>query len=139
MISLPRLLAGPPITGRPEPWSAHAARLGRLPKSAPDALIDELERAGLLGRGGAGFPVARKWRGLAERATGRRAVVVANGAEGEPGSLKDRTLMVHRPHLVLEGAALAASAIDADEVVLYLGGEHATAIAGPTWGSPRGS
>lgn len=128
MISNPRLLAGPPLDGRAEPWTAHVARLGHVPARPARRVIDDLEASGLLGRGGAGFPVARKWRGIAERPTGR-SVVVANGAEGEPPSFKDRTLMVHRPHLVLEGAAIAAEAIDADEIVLYIGGEHTAAIA----------
>ncbi len=87
-----------------------------------------LEASGLLGRGGAGFPVGRKWRALAERADGR-AVVVVNGAEGEPASFKDRTLMTHRPHLVVDGAILAAEAVGADEIVFYVGEEHGPAVA----------
>ena len=86
-------------------------------------LIPELEASGLLGRGGAGFPVGRKWRALAER-EGGPAVVVANGAEGEIASAKDRVLMAYRPHLVIDGALLAAEAIGADEVVFYIGSEH---------------
>jgi NADH:ubiquinone oxidoreductase subunit F (NADH-binding) len=82
----------------------------------------------LLGRGGAGFPVGRKWRSVSERADGR-AVVVVNGAEGEPGSVKDRALMTLRPHLVIDGAILAASAVGAQEIVVYIGEEHATARA----------
>jgi NADH:ubiquinone oxidoreductase subunit F (NADH-binding) len=79
-------------------------------------LIDEVERAGLLGHGGAAFPTATKMRAVAH-ARGR-AIVVANGAEGEPASLKDRTLMASLPHLVLDGAILAAGAVDADEVIV---------------------
>lgn len=125
-----RLLAGPPLDGRPEPLDAHVARLGRLPDGAENRdLVPALEASGLLGRGGAGFPVGRKWRALAER-RGGRAVVVANGAEGEPASYKDRTLMAHRPHLVLDGAILAAEAIGADEIVIYVGEEHGAAAEG---------
>ncbi len=91
-------------------------------------LIPTIEASGLLGRGGAGFPVGRKWRALAERKRGS-AVVVVNGAEGEPASFKDRTLMSHRPHLVLDGAILAAEAVGADEIVFYVGQEHASAVA----------
>ncbi len=100
------------------------ARLGPLPPAA-DAhrSIDALEASGLLGRGGGGYPVGRKWRALAQRAGGR-AVVVANGAEGEPASYKDRILMASRPHLVVDGAILAADAIGADEIVFYVGSEH---------------
>jgi NADH:ubiquinone oxidoreductase subunit F (NADH-binding) len=124
-----RLLAGPPLEGRPEPHHDHVARLGVLPRGvAVGDLPGELEASGLLGRGGAGFPVGRKWRALAERRDGR-AVVVANGAEGEMASTKDRTLMAHRPHLVIDGAVLAADATGADEIVLYVGGEHEAAVA----------
>ena len=122
-----RLLAGPALSGGAEPYHAHHARLGPLPSAYADDLITTLEASGLLGRGGAGFPVGRKWRSIARRPSGR-AVVVANGAEGEPRSFKDRTLMALRPHLVLDGAALAAEAVDADEIILYVGREHAPAV-----------
>jgi NADH:ubiquinone oxidoreductase subunit F (NADH-binding) len=89
-------------------------------------LIPVLEASGLLGRGGAGFPVGRKWRSVADHSTGD-AVVVVNGAEGEPRSAKDRALMGLRPHLVLDGALIAADAVGATDVVLYVGGEHAAA------------
>ncbi len=127
--TIDRLLAGPPVDGAAERLDAHRARLGRLPSAvdAPD-VIGLLEASGLLGRGGAGFPVGRKWRALAER-PGGRAVVVANGAEGEPASYKDRTLMALRPHLVIDGAVLAADAIDADEIIFYVGQEHGRAVA----------
>ena len=124
-----RLLAGPPPGGHPERLGAHVARLGDLPRDdARRDLIANLETSGLLGRGGAGFPVGRKWRAMAER-TGGRAVVVANGAEGEPASFKDRVLMANRPHLVVDGAILAAEAVGADEIVFYIGEEHHAAIA----------
>jgi NADH:ubiquinone oxidoreductase subunit F (NADH-binding) len=84
---------------------------------APDrALTEEVERAGLRGRGGAAFPTATKFRAVA--AGRRRAVVLANGSEGEPASFKDALLMSAAPHLVLDGALLAASAVGADEVIL---------------------
>ncbi len=124
-----RLLAGPPPAGDAERLETHRARLGPLPRSGDRRdLIASLEASGLLGRGGAGFPVGRKWRALAERSHGR-AVVVANGAEGEPGSAKDRVLMSYRPHLVVDGAVLAADAIGAGEIVFYVGREHGSAVA----------
>lgn len=127
--TLPRLLAGPALDGRAEPLSAHSGRLGPLPVPARhEEVVGELESSGVLGRGGAGFPVGKKWRALAER-RGGTAVVVANGAEGELASWKDRVLMAHRPHLVLDGAELAARSIGADEIVLYVGSEHETAVA----------
>ena len=123
-----RLLAGPPLDGRPEPYAAHVERLGPLPPVGDaDGAIAALESSGLRGRGGAGFPVGRKWRSVAERSHGR-AVVVANGAEGEPASAKDQVLMTHRPHLVVDGAILAAGAVGADEIVFYVGGEHRAAV-----------
>ena len=91
------------------------------------ALIPALEAAGLQGRGGAGFPVGRKWRSVAER-SGGRAVILANGAEGKPTSRKDRVLMALRPHLVLDGALIAANAVGADEVILFVGQEHHPAL-----------
>jgi NADH:ubiquinone oxidoreductase subunit F (NADH-binding) len=84
----------------------------------PERLIDVVERAGLTGRGGAGFPTARKMRSVA----GRRgpAVVVANGAEGEPASSKDRLLLTRLPHLVLDGITLAADAVGARQAYLCM-------------------
>lgn len=123
-----RLLSGPPLDGRPERFGDHVARLGPLPRRiGPTEVIAALEASGLLGRGGAGFGVGPKWRALAERGRGT-AVVVANGAEGEVASAKDRVLMAHRPHLVIDGAIVAAEAVGADEIVLYVGGEHEAAI-----------
>ena len=116
-----RILAGPPLDAGPESLRDHLARLGPRPNAR--AAIKELEASGLLGRGGAGFPAGTKWRTVAARGGGD-ARVLANGAEGEPLSAKDRALMTLRPHLVLDGALLAASAVGAAEVVLYVGAEH---------------
>src|SRR5438552_3659777 len=86
-------------------------------------IIDAIERSRLVGRGGAGFPVATKWRAVAQRSHGN-AVIVVNGAEGEPQSKKDRVLMSERPHLVLDGAFIAARALRARHVILYIGERH---------------
>lgn len=87
---------------------------GRAQRS--NHLVEIVDRAGLLGRGGANFPAARK---LAAVATAKgRKVAVANGCEGEPASAKDKALMTRAPHLVLDGLALAAEAVGADEVIL---------------------
>ena len=73
------------------------------------------------GRGGGGFPTGTKWRTVAGFSTpARRATVVVNGAEGEPGSLKDRTLLVRNPYRVLEGALIAARTIDAHRVIVAI-------------------
>ena len=100
----------------------HTARYGPPPSglSRPqrEALIAEVDRAGLTGRGGAGFPTARK---LAAVAAGHSpAVVVANGTEGEPASFKDRVLMARSPHLVLDGAVLAAELTGAGRAVIVV-------------------
>jgi NADH:ubiquinone oxidoreductase subunit F (NADH-binding) len=113
---LPRLLAGWADEEAPASLNRHLARYGELAALGhPDgaALIDEIERAGLSGRGGAGFPTHRKLRAVA---AGRRPIVVANGMEGEPASAKDRLLLSVAPHLVLDGAVLAAAAVGADQV-----------------------
>jgi NADH:ubiquinone oxidoreductase subunit F (NADH-binding) len=97
----------------------HTARYGPPPSglSRPhrEALIAEVGRAGLTGRGGAGFPTAHK---LAAVAAGHGPVVVANGTEGEPASIKDRVLMARSPHLVLDGAVLAAELTGAGRAVI---------------------
>jgi NADH:ubiquinone oxidoreductase subunit F (NADH-binding) len=99
----------------------HTARYGPQPSglSRPQrqALIAEVGTAGLTGRGGAGFPTARK---LAAVAAGHAPVVVANGTEGEPACLKDRVLMARSPHLVLDGAVLAAEITGAGRAVIVV-------------------
>ena len=123
--ALPRLLAGIPPHGAMtlgEHLAVHGpvpfVRRGRRRHAREHAgmLIDEIERSGLLGHGGAAFPTAVKMRALAG-ARGR-AIVVANAAEGEPASLKDRTLLETLPHLVLDGAIVAAEAVGADELII---------------------
>jgi NADH:ubiquinone oxidoreductase subunit F (NADH-binding) len=108
---LPRLLAGLRPGRGPLDLDAHLAVHGRLP--SPSGLIELVSESGLRGRGGAGFPAGRKLEAVAS--TRRRPVVVANGAEGEPVSFKDKTLLRRAPHLVLEGTALAAAAVGARE------------------------
>ena len=115
-----RLLPSAPAV---ESYAAHLARLGPVP--AGRGLTGELHRAGLTGHGGAAFPVAVKWRAVASRVTrDHPAVVVADGAETEPASFKDRTLLALRPHLVLDGVQLAAREVDATRAVLYVSRAH---------------
>lgn len=92
----------------------HAAAFGPLPR--PDRVIEVVDAAGLRGRGGAAFPTAEKLRAVA--AARGRPVVVANGVEGEPASSKDRALCRLSPHLVLDGAVLAAGAVRARRAVV---------------------
>ncbi len=115
---LPRLLAG--VSDRPvTDLKSHVDVHGPLPdlrKLAPGQIIDDVRRSGLRGRGGGAFPVARKLEAVAAR-RGRRVVVV-NGAEGEPASKKDRVLLRELPHLVIDGAVVAARAIGAGEAII---------------------
>ena len=118
------LLAG--VDGRPD-LTGHLLRHGELPDQSAEQLLDVVERSGLAGRGGAGFPTGRKMRAVIAAAAGggrsvRQAgpVVVANGCEGEPASSKDKTLLVLAPHLVLDGITLAARAVGAAQTYLCL-------------------
>ena len=125
---LPRLLPPPdaPDTRRGgrrgHDWYAHEGRYGRLPyRDQQDVLIRDIEAAGLTGRGGAAFPVHRKLQAVSDAARQRRRApaVIANGAESEPASDKDATLLWLSPHLVLDGLQLAAEAVGADTAILY--------------------
>jgi len=94
------------------------------PLPAIDArLLDAIEASGLTGRGGAGFPTARKLRAV--RAAGR-AIVVGNGTEGEPASLKDKALLDRNPHLVIDGALVAADLVRSKRIVLAVGRDRST-------------
>jgi len=95
------------------------AALRKALAGTPHRVIEEIEKSGLRGRGGAGFPTAQKLS-LCAAAEGTKKYVVVNGGEDEPGSLKDRTLLVYSPHAVLEGALLAAYAIGASRIILYI-------------------
>lgn len=80
----------------------------------PAGVLDELEISGLRGRGGAGFPTALKWRSIVAGGPGAgERFVVANGAEGEPGTFKDRHLLLHNPYAMVEGLAIAAGTVGA--------------------------
>ena len=87
----------------------------------PEAIVAQIEASGLRGRGGAGFPTGRKWRTVAEnRSPLEPAVVVVNGAEGEPSTFKDRAILRSDPHQVVEGALIAARAVGADTAIFAL-------------------
>ncbi|HEY7801874.1 MAG TPA: NADH-ubiquinone oxidoreductase-F iron-sulfur binding region domain-containing protein [Dehalococcoidia bacterium] len=107
------------LTGEPVTSLAQYRALGGLEayeqvrQMDPDEVIELLRVAGLRGRGGAGFPTALKWKGLRE-AEAARKFVCCNGAEGEPGTFKDRYLLRHNPYQTLEGLAIAAHIIGAE-------------------------
>ena len=98
-----------------------------LTTMTPEQALTAVERSGLRGRGGAGYPTGRKWRLLAE-APGDHKVVVANGDEGDPGAFMDRTIMDSDPHRVLEGLVIAAYATGAERGYIYVRAEYPLAI-----------
>ncbi|MFG2989042.1 NADH-ubiquinone oxidoreductase-F iron-sulfur binding region domain-containing protein [Streptomyces sp. NPDC048257] len=115
----PRLLAGLDQAERLD-RVAHLTTHGSLPRYRPDELVDLADNIDLRGRGGAGFPFTRKLRAVMQSARGRdgQTAVVVNGSEGEPSCLKDTALLLHAPHLVLDGALLAAAALNAEDIVV---------------------
>jgi NADH:ubiquinone oxidoreductase subunit F (NADH-binding) len=127
-----RLLAGPGNIARLG-LTAHVATHGALtiPPGDDEVWSSRIFRAvaesGLLGRGGAGFPAAAKWD--ATRRASRRPMVVVNAMEGEPASHKDRVLLTFAPHLVLDGAEVAAAAIGAPEIVVCVADHRGPAAA----------
>jgi NADH:ubiquinone oxidoreductase subunit F (NADH-binding) len=124
---------GPSDGGRSHDFRSHALRHGMLTyRDRPGALIGEAEAAGLTGRGGAAFPVHRKLQAVLSGADKRRRtpVVIANGAESEPASDKDATLLWLSPHLVLDGLQLAAEAVGADTAILYVHANRAHDVGG---------
>ena len=98
-----------------------------LEANNPDAVIEEIEKSGLRGRGGGGFPTGKKWRFTAAN-RGGKSYVVCNGDEGDPGAFMDRSIMEGDPHKLLEGMAIAAFAIGADEGYIYVRAEYPLAI-----------
>ena len=101
------------------------------------AIVRAVEDAGLLGRGGAYFPVASKWNGA--RAHPRPRYLVVNAEEGEPGVFKDRHLIEGDPHLLVEGLLIAARAIEAGAVYVYVNGEATAGGTAPRNGDRAGA
>jgi len=118
-IGTPRLTAGLDRFRRIDLAGYHMV-FGRLPCLSADRLMDMTEQVDLRGRGGAAFPVSRKFAAVrdAARTRKRAPVVVVNGAEGEPGSAKDRMLLLRSPYLVLGGALAAARALDSRDILV---------------------
>ncbi|MFP4118896.1 MAG: NADH-ubiquinone oxidoreductase-F iron-sulfur binding region domain-containing protein [Candidatus Woesearchaeota archaeon] len=102
------------------------AGLKRALEISPEQVVDEIDNAGLRGRGGAGFPTARKWRFI----TGRdgKKYIICNGDEGDPGAFMNRTLMESDPYRILEGMTIGAYATGADEGIIYTRAEYPLAI-----------
>ena len=94
-----------------------------LIKKGRDWVIDEVKNSGLRGRGGAGFPTGLKWSFMPKENDGRPHYLVVNADESEPGTCKDRDIMRHEPHKLLEGCLLAGFAMGAHACYIYVRGE----------------
>ena len=101
--------------------------LQRALEMDPEAVLAEVERSGLRGRGGGGFPTGRKWRSCRE-AHGEPKYVICNGDEGDPGAFMDRSIMEGDPHAVIEGMVIGAYAIGAHQGYIYVRNEYPLAV-----------
>jgi NADH:ubiquinone oxidoreductase subunit F (NADH-binding) len=116
-----RVLSPEPVDDLADYVEHHRGGVGleRARHMAPDDVIAEIAASGLRGRGGAGFPTGTKWRTVRDNhSTEVESAVVVNAAEGEPGTFKDRTILLNNPFAVLEGALIAAHAVGADEILV---------------------
>ncbi len=109
-------------------YGDYAALRRALTELTPEQVSAEVEAAGLLGRGGAAFPTGLKWK-FTREALAQPHYAVCNADESEPGTFKDRALMEHKPHQVLEGLALCAYAVGAQQAYIFIRGEYPEAEA----------
>ena len=100
-------------------WDGTAAILAR----GRDAIVDEMKASGLRGRGGAGFPTGLKWSFMPKTSDGRPHYLVVNADESEPGTCKDRDIIRHDPHKLIEGCLIASFAMGAHAAYIYIRGE----------------
>ena len=115
-----------------QPWNLDAAikrgawdNTKKLLELGPDVIIEKIKASGLRGRGGAGFPTGMKWSFMPKNPTPERpSFLVINADESEPGSCKDREIIRHDPHLLLEGALVAGFAMRARAAYIYIRGEY---------------
>jgi NADH-quinone oxidoreductase subunit F len=121
--------------GRPEARAVAGYRraggyraLAKALAMEPGAVIEEVKKSGLRGRGGAGFPCGAKWS-FVPQGTGQPKYLVANADESEPGTFKDRLLMEHDPHQFIEGCAICCWAVGAHVCYVYIRGEYGAALA----------
>src|SRR6218665_549578 len=94
-----------------------------LLEQGPDGIVDEMKKSGLRGRGGAGFPTGLKWSFMPKEVKDRPHYLVVNADESEPGTCKDRDIMRHDPHLLVEGCLIAGFAMQAHHAFIYIRGE----------------
>ncbi|MGR3661213.1 MAG: NADH-quinone oxidoreductase subunit NuoF [Paracoccaceae bacterium] len=112
-----RSLAGAKARGH---WDGTAGII----KNGRDWIIDQMKASGLRGRGGAGFPTGLKWSFMPKESDGRPAYLVINADESEPATCKDREIMRHDPHTLIEGALIASAAMGAHASYIYIRGEY---------------
>ena len=93
-------------------------------REGPRRIVDEMKKSGLRGRGGAGFPTGLKWSFMPKQSDGRPHYLVVNADESEPGTCKDREIMRHDPHLLVEGCLIASFAMGANACFIYVRGEY---------------
>ena len=101
-------------------WDNTAAILAR----GHDDVVEEMKASGLRGRGGAGFPTGLKWSFMPKESDGRPSYLVVNADESEPGTCKDREIMRHDPHTLVEGCLIASFAMNANACYIYIRGEY---------------
>jgi bidirectional [NiFe] hydrogenase diaphorase subunit len=105
----------------------YAALYQAITEMSPSQVVDEVIRSGLRGRGGGGYPTGLKWVTVA-KSEGSKRYVICNGDEGDPGAFMDRSILESDPHRIIEGMALAAYAVGAEEGYIYVRGEYPLAI-----------
>ena len=112
-----RSLAGAKARGH---WDGTAGLIAK----GREAIVEEVKSSGLRGRGGAGFPTGLKWSFMPKESDGRPHYLVVNADESEPGTCKDREIMRHDPHTLVEGCLIAGFAMGANTAYIYLRGEY---------------
>ena len=102
----------------------HWSETGEMLKRGQDWIIEEVKNSGLRGRGGAGFPTGLKWSFMPKESDGRPCYLVVNADESEPGTCKDREIMRHDPHSLIEGCLIAGFSMNAKAAYIYIRGEY---------------
>ena len=92
-------------------------------EQGPEGIVDTIKASGLRGRGGAGFPTGLKWSFMPKESDGKPTYLVVNADEGEPGTCKDREILRHDPHKLVEGCLVAGYAMRASAAYIYIRGE----------------
>jgi len=110
----------------------YSALAKALTKMSPEEVLSEVEKSGLRGRGGGGFPTGRKWRSCRD-APGQPKYVICNGDEGDPGAFMDRSVMEGNPHAVIEGMIIGAYAIGSHQGYIYVRNEYPLAVEHLKW------